>query len=150
MIIRITRGKNKPNTLTCVRDDGSSTWHPTAPFFAYHDLIHYAVETTLGYKEAFYGLVAQGRDLDSFGTKDGVKDVYTVEEGWAETIVSLLQWPMLSDAEFFEMLESHCTEHNCPVPPVTIEQRAQIRAQVRDLHQRWEQVPEGEALELTF
>ena len=150
MIIRITKGKNRPNTLTCVRDDGSVTWQANAPFFAYHDVIHYAVETTLGYKEAFYGLLAQGRDIDSFGTRNGVKDVYTVEEGWAETIVGMLQWPSLSEAEFFDMLASHCSEHNLTIPPITSEQLAQIRTQIHELHQRWEQVPEGESLELSF
>jgi hypothetical protein len=54
------------------RADGTTTWQkrtgPTAEFFAVHDLTHYAVEATLGLRDAFYGLVAAGWDLADFGT----------------------------------------------------------------------------------
>jgi len=72
MIIRLSKGKNdKSGTLTCLRDDGSSTWQKSSDYFAYHDLIHYAVETTLGFRDAFLGLVAKGKGLDEFGTRNG-------------------------------------------------------------------------------
>ena len=155
MIIRLSKGRNeKPPTLTCLRDDGSCTWQRSSDYFARHDLIHYAVETTLGYREAFFGLVAQGRDLDAFGTRDGVNDVYTLEEGWAEGLVGLLQLPSfgtpLSDEEMTRLLATICAGHGAPVPPITTEQLAQIRSRVRALHETWEQVPEGGAMELTF
>ena len=52
MVIRLTKGKGeKPGTLTCVRDDGTTTWQKSSEYFARHDLMHYAVETTLGYME---------------------------------------------------------------------------------------------------
>ena len=35
-------------------------------FFALHDLTHYAVETVLGFREGFYGLVAAGGELYRF------------------------------------------------------------------------------------
>src|SRR5215212_10875200 len=126
MIIRLAKGKNgKPPTLTCVRDDGSSTWQRSTDYFAHHDLIHYAVETTLGYQEAFLGLVAAGKDLDAFGTRNGVKDVYTLQEGWAEALVGLLQLPAgaggapSSDQELLDQLAAICTEGGIPRPPVT-------------------------------
>ena len=156
MLIRFAKGKkNKPDTLTCVRADGSCTWEPSHVGIK-HDLIHYAVETTLGYQEAFFGLVAGGRDMSAFGTKNGEKDVYTAEEGWAESIVGLLQWPSvggglpLSDAELLALLTQSCTDAGIPAPAVTTKQRGQIRTQVRDLHQRWDELPDGEALELFF
>ncbi|MBV9849884.1 MAG: hypothetical protein JO250_09450 [Armatimonadetes bacterium] len=156
MTIRLTRGKDGPDTLTCVRDDGSCTWQPSSEFFARHDLIHYAVETTLGYKSAFFGLVAVGRDLDSFGTKNGVKDVYTDEEGWAESLVGLLQWPSvgggppLDDEALEDMLQTACANGKTPTPAVTPQQLARIRADVSALHRHWERVPPGESLELRF
>jgi hypothetical protein len=91
MIIRCTKGKqNKPDTLTCVRDDGSITWEHSAVGIP-HDLLHFAVETTLGYRSAFYGLVAAGCDIGAFGTKEGEKDTYPTEALWAKTLVGLLQ-----------------------------------------------------------
>ena len=54
------------------RADGTATWQrkegAQANFFAAHDLTHYALETTLGYRRGFYGLVAEGWDLSDFGT----------------------------------------------------------------------------------
>ena len=97
MIIRFTKGDGKPDVMTCVRDDGSVTWSPVgASVGAHHDLRHYAVETTLGYTQAFFGLLASGRDIQSFGTKDGVKDHYPEEAMWAEWIVGVLQFPAVS------------------------------------------------------
>jgi hypothetical protein len=46
-----------------------------SPFFAYHDLAHYAVETTLGPGQAFLGLVASGWDLGDFGSPEDTATV---------------------------------------------------------------------------
>lgn len=157
MVIRLSKSKkNHAVTLTCLRVDGSCTWQPSSDYFARHDLIHYAVETTLGYTQAFLGLVAGGKDLDAFGTKNGVRDAYTAEEMWAESLVGLLQWPAISgglpltDAELFAMLTKTCADNHCPVPPLTPEQLASIREKVRALHQQWDELPEGDTLALTF
>src|SRR6266498_3214327 len=142
MIIRLSKGKkDKPPTLTCVRDDGTCTWQRSSEYFAHHDLIHYAVETGLGYREAFLGLVAAGKDLDAFGTRNGVKDVYTLQEGWAEALVGLLQLPageggaLLSDQELIDQLAKICAENGVPAPPIAADQLGRIRAQFRTLHE---------------
>jgi hypothetical protein len=157
MIIRLSKGKKaKPPTLTCVRDDGTLTWQRSSEHFAHHDLIHYAVETALGYREAFLGLVAAGKDLDAFGTRNGVKDVYTLQEGWAEGLVGLLQLPAggdgtpLGDEELIDLMAKICIENGVPVPPIAAEQLGCIRAQIRALHETWDQLPEGGVMELTF
>lgn len=155
MVIHFTknnrrRDDDKPHTLTCRRDDGSQTWQPSSEFFVRHDLVHYAVETVLGYNEAFLGLVARGKDLDAFGTRNGVKDVYTFEEGWAETIVGLLQWFWPSDDALFDALATACANGGIPVPPLTPAQLARIRAAVTALHAEWERLPEGAVLERAF
>src|ERR1051325_2002981 len=66
MIVRFSRPKGKP-VLTCIRDDGSVVY--TRPrqgeFFARHDLMHYAVESTLGLKQSFYGLIAAGWSIEA-------------------------------------------------------------------------------------
>ena len=70
MQIALCRFVGKPTTITCIRDDGSITWQtygPHSDFFAIHDLTHYAVETELGYKHGFFGMIAQGRDINDFG-----------------------------------------------------------------------------------
>ena len=158
MIIRFTKGKKgKPDTLACLRQDGTSTWEPSQVGVR-HDLIHYAVETVLGYKDAFFGLVARGRDISDFGTKNGKKDTYTAQEAWAEHIVGLLQWPSvaggpaLSPAEFLDMLTSAQTPaaSGAPVHTITTEQVVQIRSLVDSLHARWAALPPAETLEMQF
>ena len=157
MIIRLTKGKaDKPGTLTCVRDDGSQTWQQSTPYFARHDLIHYAVETTLGYREAFWGLVAQGKGTDKFGTKRGVKDTYTLRRLGEKSMVGFLQWPSvgggpaLSDAEVLTMLGKTCADQGIAAPIINAEHLARIREQVEVLHRQWSQIPAGESLTLVF
>ena len=72
MVIRIKKGADGRTALSCTRPDGTSTWQrqegAQASFFPRHDLTHYAVETVLGQRRGFYGLVAEGWDLSDFGT----------------------------------------------------------------------------------
>ncbi|MFL5596220.1 MAG: hypothetical protein ACJ77S_02045 [Gemmatimonadaceae bacterium] len=72
MIIRIKKNADGRTSLSCTRPDGTTTWQRQeggqARFFPRHDLTHYAVESVLGIRNGFYGLVASGWDLSDFGT----------------------------------------------------------------------------------
>lgn len=59
MLIRLSRIRSGP-VLACIREDGSTTWSKSrhGEFFARHDLMHNPVETTLGFRENFFGLIA--------------------------------------------------------------------------------------------
>lgn len=155
--IRFTRGREgRPETLTCLRADGSRTWQRSSDYFVRHDLIHYAVETALGLHNAFWGMVAQGRELDAFGTRDGEKDHYPPEALGAEALVGLLQWPSvqggpdLTAEELLTQLAQTCIDTGIPTPEVTPHRIGQIRASIRDLHARWDQIAPGDSLALTF
>jgi hypothetical protein len=149
MVIRFTKGQGKEDTLACFRDDGSTTWE-RARVGVLHDLIHYVVETTLGYREAFYGLLAAGWDIQDFGEVDphtGLKRVIPVEAGKTEAIVGLLQMDIMGLGGFEEG-EATLAEWKLPrIAPETLEQ---IRSEVRALHQQWEAVPPGGHMELVF
>jgi hypothetical protein len=149
VVIRFTKGKDKQDTLSCLRDDGSTTWE-RARAGVLHDLIHYVVETTLGYREAFYGLLAAGWDIQEFGEIDprtGRKPAIPVEAGRTEGIVGLLQMDVLGVARFEEGVAS-LAEWNLPhlAPEILDRMRQDIHA----LHQQWEQVPPGGHIELLF
>ena len=68
LIIHFTKRTDGGALLKCVRADGSTTWQrqdeKNAAFFPLHDLTHYAVETELGFRRGFYGLIAEGWDID--------------------------------------------------------------------------------------
>jgi hypothetical protein len=66
LIIRLKKQSDGSAALACIRADGSSTWQrqtgAQGRFFPRHDLTRYAVETVLGHRRGFYGLVAEGWD----------------------------------------------------------------------------------------
>src|SRR5262245_66330979 len=64
--VQLTKRTDGSVVLRCVRRDGSATWQrheKHARFFPFHDLRHFAVETTLGLGKGFYGLIADGWDI---------------------------------------------------------------------------------------
>lgn len=156
MLIRLKKRDHKKHTLSCVRDDGSVTWCPDDDYFAHHDLIHYVVETTLGYRQAFYGLLAAGWEVSDFGQLDpatGKKRVIPLEAGHTEMIASALQaelWGGIPPESFFEMLEMACANMNVPPSAITPEQLAAMRERIPDLFGQWRALPVGETLELVF
>jgi hypothetical protein len=157
MHIRFTQGKNvdKPDVMTCIRDDGSWTLAREGRFMVGHDLLHYAVETTMGYQEAFFGPMASGRDIDSFGTRDGKKDTYTAEAVWTEFLVGSFQWsaatvPSPTDEECLATLHETCAVQGVEPLPITLEQYQSIRARARELHAAFDRLAPGESLELEF
>lgn len=133
------------------RSDGTFTVqrNPNA-FFPAHDLTHYAVETTLGFRRAFYGLVCEGWDFADFGTPWPRGPMPGGEAGPAEFIVGFLDIERntghLSNAE---ALTERLAAQGCVIV-VSEEELERIRA-VRDaLIERWRSLPPGETLELEF
>jgi len=67
VLIGIAKQPGGSGVLRCRREDGSVTWQKQtkhAAHFAVHDLTHYAVETVLGYRRGFFGLIAEGWDVE--------------------------------------------------------------------------------------
>ena len=157
MTIRFTKGQNKPDTLTCRRDDGSCTW-TALNLPAAHDLGHYALETTLGCRHAFFGLLAQGWDIQDFGRPDpktGRKPTIPPEAIQAEALAGLLDMERRSAHPpaygiFTEMLASACAGLGVPAPALDAAQLAAIRACHAALLRRWAETAEGMSLELDF
>src|SRR5215216_2143139 len=99
MIIRIMKGRNGPNTLTCTRDDGSTTWAKVQDYFPLHDMTHFVVETTLKIPNAFYSLVANEWDLPDFTVKGNAKRIPD-EANLVEALVGRLQREVMPGTEF--------------------------------------------------
>jgi hypothetical protein len=156
MLIRFTKGRGKSDTLTFVRADGSCTW--AALNGVGHDFGHYAIETTLNLTEAFYGLLAQGWDIADFGQPDpetGRKSMVPVVALQTEVFAGLLDVECRSTrapsyTTFAEMLMRTCAGLDLPALNVTSDQLAAIRLRYSELLQMWEQLSEGESLELPF
>jgi hypothetical protein len=52
--------------LECIRQDGTRTWQKSQLGMVPHDLAHYVVESQLGFTKGFYGLLADGWDIEDF------------------------------------------------------------------------------------
>ena len=92
MKVQINKRADGSGVLRCIRADGSATWQKQtdrhAAFFALHDLTHFAVETTLGYRRGFFGLIAEGWEIDDT-TGKGARGPLPPEAGEVEELVGL-------------------------------------------------------------
>jgi hypothetical protein len=151
-------------TLTCVRADGSLTWqrqrNTAAAFFPRHDLTHYAVESVLGYRRGFYGLVAAGWNISDFGAP-WPRGPLPADMDPAEVVVGLLDAERASmtgggapwtAAELSQQAavfyDARALDARPPV--VTDDQLAAVRTLLRELFARWDALAPCEILDLTL
>ena len=159
LAIRMKRNADGTSALTCIRPDGSTTWHSPkgaqGHFFALHDLTHYAVETTLGVANGFYGLVASGWDISDFGTPER-RGQLPPEAGWVEVVVGFLDMEramgeMYSALEYNEKARLYYEVNGGkPVRDLSDDDLNALRDRRRDLFAQWAAIPPGGTLELDF
>jgi len=159
LVIQFKKRNDGAVVLQFVRPDGSQTgkrYDKHGVFFSHHDLTHYAVETTLGFKQGFYGLVAGGWDIaDTDG--QGPRGKPPLEAILVEHIVGLFSSEAiggnspLAAAEFNSQLRAMIDAKGIPLArKFTNSELHATREYIRSLHTRWASVPNGAALELTF
>ena len=146
-------------SLTCTRADGTVTWQRQklqhAAFFPRHDLTHFAVETVLGQRNGFYGLLAAGWDLSDFGAP-WPRGKIPPDADVSEAIVGFLDIERASGEraaadQLNELLADRCAERGYAAPPrITDEQLREVRRTRAELFARWDAVSPGEALELVY
>jgi hypothetical protein len=159
IVIRIKKGKDGRTALSCTRADGTTTWQrqegAQATFFPKHDLTHYAVETALGHREGFYGLVSAGWNFSDFGNP-WPRGRLPVEASISEMIVGVLDMErrigeLASAEELNQKLAEYAVENGVPKHrPLTDEDLDRIREKRAEVFAKWDEVPPGEALEVPF
>jgi hypothetical protein len=146
---------DKYDQLRCVRRDGSATGcaMPRQGILP-HDLVHYVVESTLGWRHAFYGMIAAGTDIG--GAMEQAHDpgnAALVDQAiHVEAIVESLQaqlWSGAFDGAMFdEGVRTACTGRGRSVPALPADIGRQLFDAVLLLDERWRQVPWHGTLEL--
>jgi hypothetical protein len=157
--IRIKKNADGHTSLSCTRSDGTKTWQrqegSQAGFFPRHDLTHYAVETVLGHRSGFYGLVAAGWDLSDFGNP-WPRGRLPLDANISEMIVGFLDLERASgqmgraddlNALLLEFSRNHSLQAPVPLSDDDLDRVRQARG---ELFSRWEAIPPGNALELAF
>lgn len=150
--IEIVKRADGGGLLRCTRADGSVTWQKQpdryAAHFTHHDLTHFAVETVLGYRQGFFGLIASGWDIDDT-TGKGKRGRLPAEATEVEFVVGLFDaergsgtlWTPEQFAEFAPR------EMSRPLNEAAI---IGVRARRGELFRQWAQVPVGGTIELEF
>ncbi|GAC1514234.1 MAG: hypothetical protein NVS1B4_01420 [Gemmatimonadaceae bacterium] len=159
LLVRIKKKSDGSAALSCQRADGSVTWQRQEGghglFFPRHDLTHYAVETVLGVRRGFYGLVSEGWNFSDFD-KPWPRGRLPAEANVAEVIVGFLDIQRATgerwDAdELNAKVSEFCVDRGIPSgTPVSAVDLERIRSARRDLFARWDAVRPGGTLELAF
>jgi hypothetical protein len=159
LTVRLRRRADGAVIFELRRADGTTTWEkragPTAEFFAVHDLTHYAVESVLGYRDAFYGLVAKGWNLEDFG-KPYPRGPLPVQALAAEVIVGCFD---AQRAAHETLSASECNisarsffEARGEASPVLVTDAEldRVRRLLSELVWRWHAAGPGDSIELAF
>jgi hypothetical protein len=160
MLVRFTKGSvtSKTDTLVCERADGTTT-HSAMPKQGIlpHDALHFVVETTLGWHDAFFGQIAAGASLDQITAKlhgqkiDRAKNIPALQ---SESLVECLQaeqWGGGADpAAFTIKLAAACRAHHVAPPALTAADLIRVRLALREFGAAWRPLSPGKSLERTF
>ena len=155
----LTKHADGGAVLRCVREDGSVTWQRqqgrSAAFFPLHDLTHFAVESVLGVRRAFYGLIAEGWDIEDTSGK-GSRGALPPEALAIERLVGAFDLERAGSACWSAVeLNAHCFGTGAPVGhrlprPITDDDLSRIRSRISDLLAQWAVLPSGQSLEVWF
>ena len=153
MKIQFTKNISADHILFCKRENGSVSWKHISSFFIIHDLSHFAVETLMPLKNAFFGMVAAGTDISDFDLpKDQRKFELTEEALFAEQLVNMLtieysEGKMDNFIEIFNSINEPGSNKELYIDGLMLDN---IRNFISLLMQQWNLLPERETMTLTF
>jgi hypothetical protein len=158
--IRFEKQRDGAVVFRCVREDGTWTWQKHAGkmalFFPFHDLTHYAVESTFAFNRGFYGLIAEGWEIADTGGK-GARGRLPDEAIVVEHIVGLLDRervggaPPLTADEFNGILAGLAADGRISSPPVVTDAMLDgARTRISALYDELAALQPGASMELSF
>lgn len=149
MRVEIVKRGDGAGVLRCTRVDGSVTWQKQekhGAHFALHDLTHFAIETTLGYQRGFFGLIAEGWDIEDT-TGKGKRGPLPDETTEAERIVGLFDMERLAGALWTAEEMNGVSQ---AARRLADEEILAVRQRRGELFRQWSATPVGGTLELLF
>jgi hypothetical protein len=163
LLIRLKRAADGSAALTCVRADGSRTWQrqtgALGAAFPAHDLTHYAVETALGFRHGFYGLIAGGWEITDFAAPYPQGPI-PAEAREVDLLVGVfdtqrLMGPGWTPAEVREQAARYAPASRgvrdpIDVPALSDADIGRVLAVRADVLARWAATAPGQSLELEF
>lgn len=153
MEISFTKKKEGGHIISCKRKDGTVTWMHSGSFFVLHDICHYAVETKLGFKNAFYGMLDSGVSITDFELPKDQRPFELTEEAiFTEHVVNLLgiEYNQGRFNDFRVTLSASYKVDNALPEELTDELLKDIREEIGVLMNKWGSLTEEETLTLEF
>jgi hypothetical protein len=153
--IQIKKRANSKHIISYVRDGLETYWIEADSFLVLHDVCHFAIETTLEYKTAFWGLVNSGINPSDFEDKEKRDSLNLSNEAWyAEHLANLflIEYTQGTFENINEVFKQCMLEHN---PNVAMKQFSDseieaIRTSLRQLINSWNIVEDENFLTLEF
>jgi hypothetical protein len=143
-----TKGSGKYDRMEVIRGDGAvERIDCPKQRIIPHDMVHYAVESTL-VKRGFLTRVQEGARADfrmqPEAESDGVERLVEVIQGDA--------WSGGTSpaADMLDLYRVTCIERGCPILEVSADDIHAIRARIAELTAHWEALAVGQALSLSM
>lgn len=160
MIVQFTKKTKSPSTLHCIRKNGTTTWTKLRSGMESHDLAHYVIEKSLGYTDAFFGLVNTGATIEDFELPRDQRPVHLIPKNLpmhallAEHMVNLFciaHKEAIPNEEVIPMLKDILEAHSIVFPTeLTPEKVTEIQLKLKAIFEAWEVLKENEMLKLKF
>jgi hypothetical protein len=153
--IELKKGRDSRPTLVCIRADGSRTWSALHAHFPVHDITHFAVESVLGFSQAFFGLIAAGWSIEEFADK-GAAARMPADALIAELVVGLLDQERASGqllrADDLNLYLNQALQARGwdSFRPILDQELGAIRKIRSDLQTAWSGLDPGQALTVEF
>jgi hypothetical protein len=145
MKLVFTKGSGKYDQLTIRRDGGSERIDCPKQRIIPHDMVHYAVESTL-HARGFLGRVRDGEtasfQMQAEAESDAVERLVEVFQGDAWSGGDSTPQDMI------DLYQVTCRARACPALPVTPTDIDAVRACIAALDSRWQALPVGESITL--
>ena len=154
MRIRLTKISDQRHALALVRADGSrETVELVTREALFHDLLHFAVESTLPTRDGFWGTLASGKTMTDLNDRTGesvqqnADTLYRVERivGVMSSVVG-----MPADQAFARLAWFSETQGQKPPEWCTPTFVAEVCELMRQLQGRWRATPYGESMTITW
>lgn len=155
MKIQIKKRNNSKHVISYLRDGLETYWIEADNFLVLHDLCHFAIETTLGYKTAFWGLIASGINPNVFENKEKRDALELSNEAWyAEHLANLflIEYTQGRFENINEIFKQCMQEHssNVAMKQFSDTEIKAIRISLDQIIEKWKNIENDNLLSLEF
>lgn len=143
MKITFTKGRGKHDRMLIQRNDATQAIDCPKQRIIPHDMVHYAVESTL----RKCGFLSRVRDGETAAFQMGAE----TESDGVERLVEVLQgdaWSggTSSPADVLDLYRVTCGARQCQPLPITDEEILAVRICISELDRQWQALPVGQSL----